>query len=204
MPLDRIEATADAKPSRSQNPVWLFFKRWLANPLSMASITPSAPALARLIARNIRRDPDEIVVEYGGGTGPITRALLEAGVPPSRLYVFEIDPELHGYLSAQFPDVNVILGDVTRVRDYLPEQFHGKVGTVVCGIPMILIPVDAQRKIVDEIFKIMPAGRRFLAYTYSLASPMKKEPLGIEGGRVGFTFANVPPASVWAYTKKPD
>ncbi|HYE49471.1 MAG TPA: phospholipid methyltransferase [Azospirillaceae bacterium] len=202
MPHDRVEATADAKVSSSQNPVWLFFKRWMANPLSMASITPSAPSLARIIARNIRREPDEIVVEYGGGTGPITRALLEAGVPPSRLYVFEIDPELHAFLSAQFPDVNVILGDVRRVRDYLPEQFHGKVGTVVCGIPMILIPVEAQKTIVEEIFKIMPEGRRFLAYTYSAASPMKTEPLGIEGKRIGFTLANIPPASVWAYTKR--
>lgn len=199
MPLDRAEA---ATAGKAPHPAWLFFKRWMANPLSMASITPSSPALSNLIARNVRRDPDEIVVEFGGGTGAITKALLESGVPPSRLYTIELDKELAAYLRRHFPEVNVVEGDVRDVRKLLPPQYVGKVGTVVVGIPMILIPVEAQRVIVDEIFKIMPEGRQFLAYTYSAGSPMKRDQLGITGRRVGFTMANIPPASAWGYKKK--
>jgi len=198
MPLDRAEASTSRK---EQNATWLFFKRWMANPLTMASIIPSAPSLAREIARNIRRDSDEYIVEYGGGTGAITRALLEAGVPPSRLYTVEIDKELATYLRREFPDVNLLEGDVRNIRSLLPPPVIGKVGTVVVGIPMILIPVEAQRAIVDEIFKIMPEGRQFLAYTYSARSPLKRGPLGINGKRVGFALTNIPPASVWGYTK---
>lgn len=199
MPLDRAEATSTTR--KAPHPAWLFFKRWMANPLAMASITPSSPALSNLIASKVRRDPDEIVVEFGGGTGAITKALLENGVPPSRLYTIELDPELAAYLRQHFPEVNVIEGNVTDVQKLIPSQFIGKVGTVVVGIPMILIPVDAQRKIVDEIFKVMPEGRQFLAYTYSARSPLKRKPLGLHGRRVGFTMANIPPASVWGYTK---
>jgi len=198
MPLDRAEV---ATTTKTPHPAWLFFKKWLANPLAMASITPSAPSLGRLIARNVRREPDEIVVEYGGGTGPITRALLDSGIPASRLYVIELDPELANYLRTQFPDVNVIQGDVRNIRQLLPPQYIGKVGTVIVGIPMILIPTEAQKVIVEETFAIMPEGRRFLAYTYSTGSPMNKGELGIKGRRVGFTLANIPPASVWGYTR---
>ncbi|MFM2042778.1 MAG: putative phospholipid N-methyltransferase [Pseudomonadota bacterium] len=199
MPLDRAEARTAVKP---QNPALLFLKRWLANPKAVASITPSGPSLSRLIASHVRRDPDEVVVEYGGGTGAITQALLESGIPPSRLYTVEMDRELAGYLRTQFPDVNVLQGDVRNIRSLLPPQFIGKVGTVVVGIPMILIPAEAQRKIVDEIFAIMPEGRRFLSYTYSARSPLKRRALGIEGKRVGFTVANIPPASVWGFTRR--
>ena len=49
----------------------LFFRRWLANPLQMGSIVPSSPVLCGRIARQIRRAPDEFVVELGAGTGVI-------------------------------------------------------------------------------------------------------------------------------------
>ena len=201
MPLDRAEAAADTKVTNA-NPAWLFFKRWLANPMQMASITPSAPALARLIAHHVRREQDEIVVEYGGGTGPVTRAALEAGVPPSRLFVCERDPELASYLRQQFPEVAVLEGDVCNIRAMLPAQHLGKVGTVICGIPMIMLPAEDQQAIVDSIFQIMPADRRFLAYTYSTGSPLKAEALGLTGRRLGFALANIPPASVWGYAKR--
>lgn len=198
MPLDRAEAEAAGK---APNATWLFFKRWMDNPLRMASITPSSPALSRIIARNVRREPDEVVVEYGGGTGPVTKVLLESGIPASRMFTCEIDPDLADYLRRHFPDVNLIQGDVGNITELLPPQFIGKVGTVICGIPMVLLPWEAQRRIVDGIFRIMPPGRSFLAYTYSLGSPLKAKELGLNARRVGFTLANVPPAHVWAFSK---
>lgn len=190
-----------AAPQEEGNPAWLFFRRWIANPGAIASITPSSPALARLMAREVRRDADEVVVEYGGGTGPITQALLDAGVPPSRLFVVERDPVLHAYLTERFPGVTILQGDVADIATLLPDQWRGKVGTIVCGIPMILIPTAAQRAIMDTAFSVMPQGRRFIAFTYSLRSPLRRRALGLNGRRVGFTLSNLPPAHVWAYTR---
>jgi len=62
----------------------MFFRRWLANPLQMGSVIPSSPALCRRIAGQVRRDPDEAVLELGAGTGVVSRALLASGVPPDR------------------------------------------------------------------------------------------------------------------------
>lgn len=198
----RSARPAPKGPHAGSNPAWLFFRRWIADPASIASITPSGPSLARLMARQVRREDDEIVVEYGGGTGPVTQALLDSGVPPSRLFVIERDPVLHAYLVARFPTVNVLQGDVADIARLLPPQWLGKVGTIVCGIPMILIPTEAQRAILDAAYAVMRPGRHFISFTYSLRSPLRRRALGLDGRRVGFTLSNVPPAHVWAYTRK--
>lgn len=193
--------TKNIGSERPQNPTVLFLKRWMANPLVMGSITPSSASLARVIARNIQCGEDESVVEFGAGTGAVTRVLLASGVPANRLFSVEIDPELVAYLRRELPQAQIIEGDVRKIREMLPSPVVGKVGTVIVGIPMILLPSEAQREIVDEIFAIMPEGRYFLSLTYSAGAPLKFRELGLKARRVGFTLANVPPASVWAFER---
>jgi len=197
-----IHRHATVRTRNDASAAWLFFKRWLANPLSMASITPSAPSLSRLMAEQITRAPDEVVVEFGGGTGSVTRAILEAGVPADKLYSVERDPELAAYLRRHYPGIHVLEGDVADIRTMLPDDVKGKVGTVLVCLPMILIPAEDQRRIVDAIFDVMPPGRAFYSYTYSARSPVKRRALGLRGRRVGFTIANIPPASVWRFWRE--
>ncbi|KPF87012.1 phospholipid methyltransferase [alpha proteobacterium AAP38] len=197
-----IHRHATVRTHQDASAAWLFFKRWLANPLSMASITPSAPSLSRLMAEQITRGPDEVVVEFGGGTGSVTRAILEAGVPADKLYTVERDPELADYLRRHYPGIHVLEGDVADIRTMLPDDVKGKVGTVLVCLPMILIPAEDQGRIVDAIFDIMPPGRAFYSYTYSARSPVKRRALSLKGRRVGFTIANIPPASVWRFWRE--
>ena len=89
---------------------WLFFRRWLANPLEMGSVVPSSPALCRRIVRAARRGPDEHVLELGAGTGVVSRALLESGVPPERLTVVEIVPSMAAWLARTLPGAQVVAG----------------------------------------------------------------------------------------------
>ncbi|PGH53532.1 phospholipid methyltransferase [Azospirillum palustre] len=193
---EKIE-TAPAPLSES----WLFFRRWLADPWAMGSVAPSSQALRRRITREIRREPDEAVVEFGGGTGPITAAILEAGVPADRLYSFEIDPDLARHLRARCPAVTVIADDCRKAPELLGETLCGKVGTVVIGIPMITFPLEFQREVLDATFRILRPGGRFLLYSFMPHSPLNREALGLTGQRLGFTLRNLPPASVWGYRR---
>ncbi|MEI6558767.1 MAG: phospholipid methyltransferase [Rhodospirillaceae bacterium] len=178
---------------------WTFFKRWFADPVAMGSLVPSSASLRRLVTREIVCGPDEIVVEFGGGTGAMTRAILEAGVPAERVWSIEIDPELAGFLARLYPKVNVIHGDCREIESRLGPELIGKVGTVVLGIPMVLLPIALQREIVATMFRIMVPDRRFLHYTFCITSPLDRGALGLSGRRLGWTPVNVPPASVWGY-----
>jgi len=180
----------------------LFFRRWIANPLKVGALLPSSPALARVVARNVEMGPDDVVIEVGAGTGSITKGLLASGaIPPERLFVIEIDTDMCTYLRKQLPHVQVIHGDAGRLADIVPSRWHGKVSTVVSGIPMITLPFDAQQRLIRSWFSIMKPGGKMLQYTYSLVSPIPEDKLDLRGRRCGMAFLNVPPASVFAYRK---
>lgn len=177
----------------------VYFKQWLRAPLAMGSVAPASPSLCRLVTDSIVRQPGEYIVETGGGTGAVSRALLEAGVPAERLIVVEMAPDLVAHLRSTHPDVTVIEGDARDLAALLPDDIVGKVGTVICGIPLTMLPLDVMRPIVQGMFELMPRGRRFLHYSFCITSPLPYKKLGLTPQRIGFTLGNFPPASVWGY-----
>lgn len=178
----------------------MFFRRWVANPLQMGSVIPSSPALCRRVAAQTRLAPDEIVLELGAGTGVISRALLDSGLPPERLFVVEIVPDMVAHLRSVLPAaVNVIEGDARELASLIPHQWHGRIGTVVCGIPLVLLPLAQQRRFIDAIEAVAP-GRGFLHYSYCVTSPLPAEKHAMTAKREAWTPLNFPPASVWRYT----
>jgi len=190
---------AQSPLARRQVANWIYFRRFLKHPARLASLTPSSQALGRLVAQQVRRGPDEFVVELGCGTGAITRGLLAAGVPPDRLIAVDLDAELLAILRSEFPDIHALECDAAQLSRYLPPAVIGKVGTVICGIPVSLLSREEQRALIDEIFALMPPGRRFLAYTHRQTSPLPRRDLELRGERLAHTLRNLPPASVWGY-----
>jgi len=176
----------------------LFLRRWLANPLQMGSVIPSSPVLCRRIAAVVERKEDEVVLELGAGTGVVSRALLNAGIPPERLVVVEIVPDMAEHLRRVLPGVNVIQGDAFELSRALPERMQGKVGTAICGIPLVVLPLEQQRRFVDAVERVAP-GKGFLLYTYCITSPLPYRKLGLTARREAWTPLNIPPASVWRY-----
>jgi phosphatidylethanolamine/phosphatidyl-N-methylethanolamine N-methyltransferase len=186
---------------RAGDPVanpWMFFRRWIANPLQMGSIVPSSPALCRRIVAQTRRTPDEAVIELGAGTGVVSRALLDSGLPPERLFVVEIVPDMVIHLRRKLPGVTVIEGDARKLPELIPPRWHGRIGTVICGIPMVLLPLAEQRRFIDAIEAVAP-GRGFLHFSYCVTSPLPAPRLGMAARREAWTPLNFPPASVWRY-----
>ncbi|HYF21743.1 MAG TPA: hypothetical protein VEA40_28035, partial [Ramlibacter sp.] len=88
--------------------LWLYLRRYMANPLQMGAVLPSSRTLCRRIVEQVRRGPDEAVLELGAGTGVVTRALLAAGVPADRLMAVEIVPEMADHLATILPPEQVL------------------------------------------------------------------------------------------------
>jgi phosphatidylethanolamine/phosphatidyl-N-methylethanolamine N-methyltransferase len=176
----------------------LFFRRWLANPLQMGSIIPSSRALCSRIARNVERKPDEFVLELGAGTGVVSKALLDHGVPPEKLIVIEIVPDMAEHLRSVLPGVNVICGDAWALKDAIPPEWQNRIGTAICGIPLVLLPLAQQQAFVDAVEAVAP-GKGFLLFTYCITSPLPYQKLGLDAKRLAWTPLNFPPASVWRY-----
>ncbi len=73
----------------------IFFKSLLRAPLKTGAFFPSSRNLASSISNFVRLpDLDEFILEIGAGTGRLTSALLERGIPGSQLIILEMQPAL--------------------------------------------------------------------------------------------------------------
>lgn len=178
----------------------LFFSRWLMNPLRTGAVIPSGSALAQLMAAEVDLERPGLVVELGGGTGAITKALLQAGIAPGRLIVVEKDPELHGLLTRRFPEVTVLQADATRLRSSLRRHDFASVNTVISSLPLLSMSERRQRLILRNVFACLGEDGVMVQYTYGPGAPVAPARLarwGLVGRPVARCWRNVPPATVW-------
>ncbi|MET1026844.1 MAG: ribose ABC transporter permease [Dongiaceae bacterium] len=178
----------------------LLFKLWLKNPLKIGAVTASSPELAAAMAKHIPAG-DGYVVELGGGTGPVTRAILAAGTPPGRLVVVERDATLHRVLCERYPSVRVILGDAMHLQSLLRKAGIDQVKAVVSGLPLLSMKKAVQYRIGAQAFAVLQPSAPFIQFTYGLFSPLPHRRLGVQGAVKDRVLQNLPPASVWLYRK---
>lgn len=185
----------------------LFLRQWLRDPKSIAAIAPSGRELARRIARAVGRSAKS-VVEIGAGTGAVTQALLDAGVPAGGLLVVERNPELAALLARRYPDVEVARGDAFDLANVVAGARAvraGRVDAVVSGLGLVTVDRERQRRLLEQAFRVLRPAGRFVQFTYSPILPVAREvleELGLCSRRAAFSFLNLPPASVYVLTRR--
>ncbi len=178
----------------------LFLRSLLNNPLKMGAIAPSSPKLSRLMASRVDAGTTP-VLEIGAGTGVITRALLQKGINPQRLFVIEQDPSLAAFLRREFPDVSVRCGEALDAGCILAEEEVGRVKTVVSSLPLRNLPPDDQIETVRAMMSALVQGGQLIQFTYAAGCPIPSQKLGLKAERLGRVWMNFPPAAVWRFTR---
>ena len=178
----------------------LFLRSLLNNPLKMGALAPSSPKLSRLMASRVDPGPDP-VLEIGAGTGVITRALLQRGVSPERLFVIEQDPFLAAFLEREFPDVCVRQGEALDACCILAEETVGRVRTIVSSLPLRNLPHADQLETVRAMMSALAQGGQLIQFTYAAGCPIPSQKLGLKAECLGRVWMNFPPATVWRFTR---
>jgi phosphatidylethanolamine/phosphatidyl-N-methylethanolamine N-methyltransferase len=194
----------NAKPAAPA--AWIFFRQWLKNPLSIAALSPSGRQLARQMIAELPPQAER-VIELGGGTGVFTRAMLAHGIAPKNLLVLELNDEFYAHLRGQFPDAHVIHGNACELKALAQRDGFldaGPADAAISGLGLLSMSRSLQRSILESAFSVLkPAGRLF-QFTYGPSSPVPRDLLaemGLQVRRGGFAWWNVPPASVYVYTR---
>jgi len=193
-------------PTSSGSQAWLFFRQWLKNPLSIAALAPSGTQLAALMTAELPRGTQR-VIELGAGTGVFTRAMLDSGIAAEQLLVVELNEELYAHLRGQFPGANVVCGNACELARIVAEkQFAqaGEVDAVISGLGLLNMSRDLQRSIMRSAFDVLREDGCFIQFTYSPKPPLARElldELGLSVRRGGFTWRNIPPASVFVFSR---
>jgi phosphatidylethanolamine/phosphatidyl-N-methylethanolamine N-methyltransferase len=178
-----------------------FIRSWIERPLSIGAVTPSSKMLARAMARYVDPHSDGPVVELGPGTGPVTAALVEAGVDPSRLVLVEFNPTFCRILRTRYPGATLVQGDAYSMRRLLETLLLQPAAAVVSGLPLVTKPMRQRVRLIRDAFDRKLPGAPFVQFTYSVASPLPRRLNGFTVEASERIWMNIPPARVWVYRK---
>ena len=178
-----------------------FLRSLIERPLATGAVAPSGKFLARAMARYVDPASNGPVVELGPGTGPVTEALVKAGVAPSRLVLVEFNPAFCKILHARYPEATVVQGDAYSLRRLLETLLLQPAAAVVSSLPLITKPLRMRLRLVRDAFDLMLPGAPFVQFTYSVASPVPTRLASFTAEASERIWLNLPPARVWVYRK---
>lgn len=185
---------------------WTFFRQWLKNPRATAALTPSGRQLTRQMIAQLPVGARRIV-ELGAGTGVFTRALIEQGVVPDDLLIVELNGELARLLQHQFPRSTVVNGDACDLVGIVSRNGFsaaGGVDAVISGLGFLAMPRTLQKHILQSVFSVLASEAPLIQFTYGPKNPLPRDlldELGLRFRRAGVALLNVPPATVYVYTR---
>lgn len=181
-----------------------FIRQWIRRPAEVGALIPSGRALATAMAGEVDVESGGTIVELGPGTGCVTRALLEAGLPPANLIAIERNDSFFSLLHQRFPDIRIVRGEAQTLASLLQEAGAGPVAAVVSSLPLLSMPENVRQQVLNAIFDVLVADGILVQYTYGFVQPVPGElraALNISGERTNRVLANLPPATVWRYQR---
>lgn len=177
----------------------LFLRQLISRPLQVSAIAPSSRFLAKAMAKDLGPQTGR-VVEFGPGTGRLTEGILNAGVRPENLTLFEMNPDFVSHLSARFPGVTVHLAGAETA----PRVVAKGVGAVVSGVPLLSMPMMLRRTIMAAAFEILAPDGVYIQFTYGPRPALEEaqlQSLGLTWKQTAYVALNLPPARVHTFRR---
>jgi len=100
-----------------------------------------------------------------------------------------------------FKDVCDELKNLAERDGYLRD---GLAYAAISGLGLLSMARTTQKAILESTFNVLKPNGRLIQFTYGPSSPVPRElltELGLQVRRGGFAWWNVPPASVYVYTR---
>jgi len=167
----------------------------LRDPKAVGALVPSSRYLASQMVDLLTVDA-EVVVEFGGGTGPVTRAMLDSGFLSENIYVFELSRQLCMHLKRKFPGVNVINASASSIK-----SLDCDVGGIISSLPLRSIPDAAVAEILKASREKLQPGGCFVQFTYDLVKYHRSFDVGFRHLSKRIVWANLPPARIDIFQK---
>ena len=137
----------------------LFFRTWATNPLKLGAVSPSSRALARLMVEHARPDPAGFTLELGPGTGVVTQALIDYGVPAERIIAVEHNGEFCRLLQKRFPRLTSSRATLSTSTRPCYVRWPFRFSAALSGLPLLSFPKRLRLKCIDGVLDRMLPGK---------------------------------------------
>ena len=176
----------------------LFFRQLISRPLQISAMAPSSRFLGKAMASRLK--PGNRVVEFGPGTGVLTREILAAGIKPADLTLFEYNADFVAHLRSSFPGVTV-LNDGAQTA---PNHVAPGVDAVISGVPLLSMPLELRESIVRAAFQSLGPNGYYVQFTYGprpALTDAQLANLGLKYEQIAYVLFNLPPARVHVFRR---
>ena len=141
----------------------LFFRTWATSPIKIGSVTPTSRALAAVMVKHARPDPAGWTLEIGPGTGVVTQALVDAGIPAERIVSVEYERTSASTSASAFPACTSSAAMRSISSKTLGEFRDVKFSAAISGIPLLNLPKTEARAVSRRRARPSGPGRHDLA-----------------------------------------
>jgi phosphatidylethanolamine/phosphatidyl-N-methylethanolamine N-methyltransferase len=145
-----------------------FVAEAVTNFSTVAAITPSSKYLATAMLESLPLARTRVALEFGAGTGAITRALLDQLPPRATLLVFEINRSFFDCLQRTISDPRVVLinASVENLDSELRQRGIERVDAVVSSLGLALMPEDQRHELFQQLSPFLHQRAVFTQYQY--------------------------------------
>ena len=128
-----------------------FVRNAISDYKSTASLVPSSRYLARVMVRPLCGKAPRVVVEFGPGTGVMTRELLRLMPDDGTLLAFEVSPRFVTYLCETVPDprLQIVQASATTAAMELSHRGIEQVDGIVSSLGISFMDMES----VDALFR---------------------------------------------------
>jgi len=181
----------------------LFLQEWMRRPGQIGAVAPSSRQLGKAMARWLPENRDDLVVELGPGTGSITAALLEHGLPHGNLLAIEMSQPLSELLRKRFPRIGVVTGDALELDSLVRSHSVAgrRVGAVISSLPLRQFSPEFTRALAGKIRAVLRPGGCWVQFSYHLGNRTQHGSEQFHLRSSNIVWLNLPPARVCVYQK---
>jgi phosphatidylethanolamine/phosphatidyl-N-methylethanolamine N-methyltransferase len=139
------------------------------------------------------------IIELGPGTGVVTEALLERGVPAHRLVLIEAQRSFCRLLGKRFPGIRVLEGDAFALDEIVSKLELEPVAAVVSSLPLLTHPPARRVALLETALQSMQPDGVFVQFTYGVRPPIPFDEHAVSASASRRIWWNLWPARVWRY-----
>lgn len=153
-----------------------FLAEFLRNPRATASVAPSSRFLADRMIADLDFSKITSIVEFGPGSGPFTRVLLER-LPKNWhrsqggkgvFIAIEFNPALAEVVREKFPSVIVAAESAANVEQICARQgiLPGQLDVIISGLGYVSFPKDLTTQILEAAHRMLRPSGEFRTFGY--------------------------------------
>ncbi len=174
----------------------LFFKEFLRDH-NVASVVPTSTHAIKRVCAGMDFSKQNVIIEYGPGTGVFTRFLLKKMGPDSKLIAIDTNATFVEHLRRIGDPRLVVVNDSAKnVKEILARQGEPRADYVISGIPFSYFDGQLRDSIVKDTRDVLGPDGRFLVYQFvpHVRKPLKAH---FQSVHTGYEFFNIPPFFVF-------